>query len=196
MNLFNRLVTMLVLIVLWAAVVVVAALPEQAIAWAQAGLDWLERSLAALAALQPGWLYPLMRVLALVLATIILLIMLWLEVRRQRIPAARIQLPSGGEASVTAESIARRLAWHIDQLADVVQVYPEVQARGSSVDIRLELDTAPEVDVPMKTEEVMAVTREIVEQHMGLQLRKLKVDVRHTAFPDALPSAGSASNRK
>jgi hypothetical protein len=193
MNLFNRVMTMLVLVAAWAIVVVLAAAPEQALAWAQAGLDWVQQSLAALAALQPAWLYPLLRVLTLVLATIVLLIMLWLEVRRRRTPVVRVQLPSGGEAAVTADSVARRLAWHIDQLADVMHVYPEVQARGSGVDVHLTLDTAPDVDIPMKTEEVIAITREIIEQHMGLQLRKVKVELRHTEFPEVVGGATTAA---
>jgi hypothetical protein len=196
MNIFNRAVTVLVLIVLWAIIVVLAAMPEQALSWAQQGLSWLTQSLAALAALQPAWLYPLLRVLTIVLATVVLIVLLWLEVRRQRTPVVRVQLPSGGEAAVTAESVARRLAWHIDQLADVVQVYPEVQARGSSVDVQLALDTTPDVDVPMKTEEVIALTREIIEQHMGLQLRKVKVELRHTEFPRMVSSASSPVNRQ
>ncbi len=191
MNSFNRIVTVLVLVVLWAVVVLLAAAPEQALTWAQAGLDWVQQSLAALAARQPAWLYPLMRVLVLVLATTVLLMLLWLEVRRRRTPVVRVQMPSGGEAVVTAESVARRLAWHIDQLADVVQVFPEVQARGAGVEVRLTLDTAPDVDVPMKTEEVMALTREIIEQHMGLQLRRIKVELRHTDFPEVVGGAGA-----
>lgn len=192
MNLFNRMITLLVLVVLWAIIVLLVAVPGQALSWAQAGLDWLRQSLAALAELSPAWLYPLMRVLVLVLATIAFLVLLWLEVRRRRTPVVRVQVAAGGEAAVTAESVARRLAWHIDQLADVVQVFPEVQPRGAGVDVHLTLDTAPDVDVPMKTEEVIALTREIIEQHMGLQLRKVKVELRHAEFPEV---AGGSSAR-
>lgn len=186
MNAFNRLITVLVIIVLWLAIVLLAAVPQLALSWASAGLAGLESFLAFLDGLQPTWLYPLMRVGVIVLVTVIALALLWLELRRERTPAVRVQLASGGQAAVTADSVARRLAWHVDQLADVISVQPVVKTRGSGVDVHLDLETAPVVDVPMKTEEVMAVTRDVIEQQMGLQLRNLKVEIRHAPFPETL----------
>lgn len=186
MNVFNRIVTVLAILLVWAAIVLLAAVPEQALTWARAGLDWIEQWMVVLAGLSFSWLYPLLRVSTIVLTTGIMVILLWQELHRRVTPAVRVQLQSGGEASVTADSVARRLAWHIDQLADVISVDPRVEARGNSVDIHLELETAPDVEVPMKTEEVMAITREIIDQQMGLQLRKLKVDIRHAPYPEPL----------
>lgn len=196
MNLFNRLVTIVVLVVVWVTLVALAAAPSQALAWAQAGLDRLAQWLAGLETLQPAWLYALVRVGTVVLSTLILLGLLWLELRRGRVPTVRVVLPSGGQATVTAESVERRLAWHIDQLADVIEVYPRVQPHGTSLDVRLDLETSPEVDIPLKSEEVMALTREVVEQQMGLQLRHIKVEVRHADFPEPVPTSSASTNRK
>ncbi|MEA3334521.1 MAG: hypothetical protein U9R25_01325 [Chloroflexota bacterium] len=185
MNAFNRVITILVLILAWAAVVLVAAIPETALSWVQQGLLWLEQSLATLAGFNPSWLYPLLRAATIVLSTIIAAGLLWLELRRDKTPAVKVSLQSGGEAAVTTESVARRLSWHVDQLADVIRSTPNVRARGNSVDIQLDLETAPDVDVPMKTEEVMAVTREVIEDQMGLQLNRLKVNIHHAPFPES-----------
>lgn len=195
MNHFNRVVTIVVAIVLYLAVVLVAGAPSQAMAWAQESVDWLGQLLASLEALSPAWIYPIGRVLALVLATVALLALLWLELRRRKAPVVRVQLPSGAQATVTAESVARRLAWHVDQLADVVHVTPEVRTRGTSVDIFMVLETAPEVDIPLKSEEAMALAREVVERDMGLQLRNLKVEVHHAPYPDRNHAVNSASKR-
>lgn len=195
MNHFNRVVTIAVAIVLYLAVVLVAGAPAQAMAWVQGSVDWLAQVLASLEALSPAWIYPIGRVLALVLATVALLALLWLELRRRKVPVVRVQLPSGAQATVTAESVARRLAWHVDQLADVVNAAPQVRTRGTSVDILMVLETAPEVDIPLKSEEVMAVVKEVVERDMGLQLRQLKVEVHHAPYPDRNHTVNSASKR-
>jgi len=78
------------------------------------------------------------------------------------------------------------VGWHVDQLTDVITVIPQVRTRGTAVDITLDLETTPDVDVPMKTEEVMAVVRDVVEGQMGLQLRRVKVNVRHAPYGEAL----------
>lgn len=186
MSVLNRIVTMLALILGWLVVVLLAAVPELALEWARLGLDWVEQFLSSLAGLRISWLYPVLRVAVILLATAILVSLLWLELRRKRPPAVKVQLPSGGQAAVTADSVSRRLAWHIDQLADIIAVEPTVMRRGGGVEVHLQVETAPDVDVPMKTEEVMAVTRDVIETQMGLQLRKVKVDLSHAAFPDTL----------
>ena len=67
-------------------------------------------------------------------------------------------------------------------MAEVINVMPSVKSRGGAVDIRLEIETAPDVDIPMKTDEVVEVTREVIEQDMGLRLGKLDVHVRCAPF--------------
>lgn len=186
MNVINRIIAVLVVILLWMAVVVLAAVPEQALSWARQGLDWVEVSLFQLAALRPGWLYPLLRGGTIIVATLLALAWLLQELRRKRTSVVKMRLPSGGEAAVTADSISRRLAWHIDQLADVNSVTPVVRTRGGSVDVDLNLQTAPDVDVPMKTEEVVAVARDVIETQMGLQLNKVKVNIDHAPFKSPL----------
>ncbi len=186
MNVINRIITVLVVILLWAAIVVLAAAPEQALAWAHQGLDWVEVSLFRVASMQPGWLYPLLRGATIIVITLLTLAWVMQELRRKQTPVVKMRLPSGGEAAVTADSISRRLAWHIDQLADVNSVTPVVRTRGNSVDLDLNLQTAPDVDVPMKTEEVVAVARDVIETQMGLQLNKVKVNIEHAPFKPAL----------
>ncbi len=63
---------------------------------------------------------------------------------------------------------------------------PVVRTRGASVDVDLNLQTAPDVDVAMKTEEVVAVARDVIETQMGLQLNKVKVNIDHAPFKPAL----------
>jgi len=106
-----------------------------------------------------------------------------MELRRPRKKTVRVQKLAGGEAHITIDSIAQRLAYNIDQLPDVIKVSPKIDSRARGVDIDLLLETTPDIDVPMKTEEVLQVTREVVGERMGLKLGKVQVSIKHAPFP-------------
>ena len=67
----------------------------------------------------------------------------------------------------------------------MVSETPEVKAHGNSVDIKLNVRTTPDIEVPMKTEEILAVTREVVEQRMGLRLGKAEVQIDHAPYAES-----------
>jgi hypothetical protein len=48
------------------------------------------------------------------------------------------------------------------------------------VNVLLELETSPDVDIPSKVEEVSQAARELVESRMGLRVANLKVLVKHS----------------
>ena len=110
--------------------------------------------------------------------------LLWLELWPHRQRGVRMKTIKGSSVELDTDSIARRLTWHLDQLADVITVFPDVKSRGNAVDIQLEVETAPDIDVPMKTDEVVESTRDIIEGDMGLRLGKLDVRMRHLPFED------------
>lgn len=186
MNLLNRFATILIIILVWFVIVLVVAAPESAQVWTQQGLDWAGASLDSFSSQQPGWLYLLIRAGIIVSVTLIAIALLWAEVRRKKTPVVKIRAASGGEATVTAESVERRLAWHLDQLADVVSASPHIRAHGSSVDVKVELETSPDVDIPMKTEEVVAVSRDVIETQMGLRVNKTEVQIKHAPYEAVL----------
>jgi hypothetical protein len=68
-------------------------------------------------------------------------------------------------------------------LPDVVKVSPRINGRSRGVDVDLILETSPDIDVPMKTEEVIEVTREIIVERMGLKLGKVQVKIKHAPYP-------------
>jgi hypothetical protein len=51
------------------------------------------------------------------------------------------------------------------------------------VDVNLVLETSPDIDVPMKTEEVIEVTREVIVERLGLKLGKVQVKIKHAPYP-------------
>ena len=110
---------------------------------------------------------------------------LWLEVRRPRAKTIKVLKISGGEAELTIDSIANRLEYNIDQLADIIKVKPIISPGRKGVKVDLELETSPEIEVPMKTEEIQQLTKDIVETRMGLRLDSVRVLIRHAPYPPA-----------
>lgn len=175
MNVLNRLVALLLLIGIIALVVTIFIWPLQTINWAQHWLSAAETSITV-------YTWPIILaggIVIILLAFILILIELFARRRRKTVKVRNVR---GGNAELRTESIGRRIAWHLDRLADVVKVTPRVKAKGSGVDIVLNLETGPHVDVPMKTEEVLAVVREQVEVKMGLKLRSVDVKIKNAPF--------------
>ena len=178
MNAFNRVVATLLWLALLAALSVTAVIPLETLAWLQGQLAHAESLLAAHQADNPSNF--LIGQVAVAVASVAFFgFLAVLEVWTARRRGVRIRTAQGGSAELDTSSISRRLSWRLDQLAEIITVTPSVKAKGGSVDIKLEIETAPDVDVPMKTDEVVEVTREIIEQDMGLKLGKLDVRVRY-----------------
>ncbi len=182
-NLFNRLVAVVVWLALLAGIIYLAAAPVGTFTTVSARMDAFAEQLTLWQAANATNF--LIGQIAVGLAALLLFgTLLWVELWPKRKRGVRVHTSEGGSVELDTASIARRLAWHLDQLAEVITVFPSVKARGSAVDIQLEIETAPEIDVPMKTDEVVEVTRDIIEQDLGLKLGKLDVRMRHVPFSE------------
>lgn len=183
MNYFNRLLVVVVLLGIFACVLASAVVPFGVLSLAQQGLTQLNETLSQ-RYLDDAQQFRLIQVLTVIGATIVLLPLLWWEIRRRGPATVRVSSGSGERATLTADSVTQRLAWHIDQLPDVVNVTPTVRSHGGAVDVKLTVRTTPDIDVPMKTDEIIAVTREVVEERMGLRLGKVQVQINHAPYAD------------
>jgi uncharacterized alkaline shock family protein YloU len=183
MNTFNRVVVVLLLLAIIVVMTVVLVVPQPMIEVLQGWLWNLDYNLALV---NPLTLLVVGVALAL-LVDVICAVLIWFEIRRRRPRAIRVRSISGGQAELTVESIARRLEHNIAQIDGVVFVKPNVWGKRSGVEVELDLETNPEVDVPTKTEEVCQVTREAIEDKMGLRLRKVKVNIKHAPYPTEPP---------
>jgi uncharacterized alkaline shock family protein YloU len=183
MNVFNRLVVIILLVVSMIVVPVVLVLvPARPDVVAIIGQQSLGRLMAMSAQNQIRFI--IVGVSLAVLTFVVCGLLLWLELRRPHGRAVKVQEVSGDEAKVTTDSIARRLEYNIDQLAQVISVKPKIMSKGKGVHVRLNVETAPEVDVPAKTEEISEVAREVIEERMGLKLAgKLEINIKHAPYP-------------
>jgi hypothetical protein len=184
MGLFNRFVAILLWLILLALFCILAVVPLDVLHKAQA---FLESSIGSLSAWQNDnpTNFLIAQVASGVVAILIFGTLLWVEIWTWQRRGVRIRTVDGSSAELDTASVGRRLGWHLDQLAEIIKAVPIVKARGNSVDVKLEIEAASDVDIPMKTDEVVEVTRDVIEQDLGLKLGKLDVHMRCAPFePD------------
>lgn len=184
MNTFNRVVVVLLLLAIIIVMTIVLVVPRPAI---EVLHGWLWDLDANLSLADPLALLVVGIALAL-LVDVVCAVLIWLEFRRRRPRAIRLRGISGGQAELTVDSVARRLEHNISQLEGITFVQPNVWGRGGGVEVELDLETSPEVDVPTKTEEVCQVAREAIEDKMGLKLSKVRVNIKHAPYPTESPT--------
>ena len=128
---------------------------------------------------------------------IIFILLIVLEVRRPTPRAIRVKKAAGGEVQVSVGSIADRLKYEIDQLSNVLRTKPKVVAKRGGVVLELDVETAAEIDVPAKAEQIVETARRVVEEKMGLKLaRPPKVNLRAVPYPSTPRYSGPPSPPK
>jgi hypothetical protein len=178
MNTFNRVVAIALWLLLLALLCIAAVMPFPVVETVQGQLTALAEQLQRWQA-EDATNFLIGQIALGVVSLLVFGLLIGLEIWAGRRRGVRIRTVQGGSAELDTVSISRRLSWHLDQLAEIISVVPIVRSKGNSVDIKLEIEAAPDVDVPMKTDEVVAVTRDVVEQDMGLKLGKLDVHMRY-----------------
>jgi uncharacterized alkaline shock family protein YloU len=128
------------------------------------------------------------------------IILLWLEVRRTARDTIRISKVSGSEAHLSTQAVAQSLIYYVDALEGVVRVRPRLAADAKAISVRLDVETTPDVDVRAKTEEISQTARNVIEDRLGLKLKRLNIHIHHSSFgrnmqpslsPNVKPSAMS-----
>lgn len=177
MNTFNRIVMVLGILVWIAAVTFVVLLPLDAVGVARIGLDQFEQALfddqffTAFLAVCGGALF-------------LLLVLLILEIRRPRRRTVRIKTQGRGNAQLDVESVTQSLEYRVDELAGVRQVRTHIHSRGKDVDVALDLDTSPSVNIPVLTDQVVSLAQDIVEGQLGLKIHgQVRVNIKHEPYP-------------
>ncbi len=185
MALFNRIVMAIIWLFLLISISIIAVAPLQTIHQSQQLLAIALTTLQDWQAIDPSNFIIAQATLG-IAAVLIFGILCWLEIWGMRQRGVRIRTATGGSAELDTASISRRLEWHLEQVAEVNSVIPTVHAKGGAVNIRLEVEVAPEVDIPLKTDEVVALARDVVEEDIGLKLGKLDVQMRFAPLEPSL----------
>lgn len=180
MNAFNRLVVILLLAVILIVATVFFVVPKPTLTTIGAVSDNLYEQLDRV---QNLFLLIIGVILA-IITWIVCFVIFYLEIRRPRVRAIKAQTASGGAAEVAVASIAKRLTYHIDQLADVISVKPKISTRrAGGVDVDLEVEISPEIDIAMKDEEIRQVVTHVVGEQMGLKPGKIHLSFKDGPYP-------------
>jgi len=177
MNVFNRVVMVILLLGLIALAVFLLVRPLQAVAWAQVNLEYFEAQVV-----DPAFWNTFF--LATLGAIGVLVILLWLEIRKRRRKTVRVRTRAKSDAQLAVESVSHSLEYRIDELAGVRKVVPKVRSYGKSVKVQLDLDTSPSVNIGLLTDQIVDMVHDIVEGQLGLKMAgKVRVNVHHEPYP-------------
>jgi hypothetical protein len=189
MNVFNRVTIVVLALAAIVAVTAICLFPDFFIERLSELAQWLNGIQPRLALVDR-----LILIGIFVAVDFVLLLLVVLELRRPGAKAVRVQQVEGGTALLTADSIKRRLAFHIDGLPDVVGVKPQVQIKGDTVRVAVDVQTSAAVNVPGMAREIVSVIRMVITETMGLKLKGVpQVNIRTGSYKDvALPPAEAA----
>jgi hypothetical protein len=182
MNIFNRgvviLLTLTLLIAIPICLCVFLAFPSDTFTYGKAWLSLVQDRFdmnTYLTAIVLGIMFG-------VLTELFLLLLLIAEILPRRKKTIKVQMVEGGEARLHLNSIIQRLRYEVDRLPEITDVRPRVKAKGKGIEVFLDVKTSPTVDVPSKTEELVALVREQVENRMGIRLNKVTVNITHSPY--------------
>jgi len=174
MDIFNRVLVILVLVLLIAALVWAMLQPLFFVEVLQVVGEGLEEIVYS-----NYFLYLGVAAVSLLIA----LVFLWLELRRRTRKTVRVHQVSSGEVELSVASIGQSLEYFVNGLEGVIRVKPKIVSKGKAVDVILNVETRPDVNVLSKTNEICEVARDVVEGRLGLQLRKIHANIKHAPYP-------------
>jgi hypothetical protein len=183
MNLFNRIV--IILLILAAMILIPLALmfPEQAQFALRNTADIIQANIDWLNTLTPGAQIGVRLLLSAMgmVAFIIGLLFLVLEVIRIRRTTVRLK---DGSGELMMNGVAGHLTYYVDLLPDILRVKPTVRSTGKSVHVALYVETAPGINVPEKSREIRETAQRVLEDQLGLQVkREIKVMIKPVPYP-------------
>lgn len=179
MNILNRALVILLTLAALALITVVSAAPVE---MANLAAAWLV-NLASWANL----LLPFGRIIVAGIGfglALVLLFWLWLEIRTPNYRTVRVVKAQGSQAEVSVRTLAERLEYAVDSLPDVLKADARLRSYRRNVQVTMQVEIRPGIEVASKVDEIGAAIRTVVEDTMGLALRgRPKVRVEAVRFP-------------
>ncbi len=203
MNVFNRILSVLFMLIVAVGGAVALIAPAATLQMAQQLANFGHNLLGEL----PAGLRLVARIAMAGLFSLFMAVLLWLELRRPQAKSVEVQRAQGGKIKLTTSDIQRRIGESVSAVDGVRSTKVFVDARNKSVAARVEVVTEPGFEPVSKGEEIAESTRAIIEDQLGLkmfakphvtvQVGKLAKGIKMPAMlggprkPDAiLPAAG------
>lgn len=123
--------------------------------------------------------FPLLFCLGLaLLVAVVSLLLLYAELMPSGKVRMRLKSIQGADVMMSADAITTQLKYALDPLPGVISVDPKVsKGKNDAVDVSVELTTTSDVSVKEKTDEVMDVTRTVLEGGLGLRVGNVQIKI-------------------
>ncbi|MBI4672984.1 MAG: hypothetical protein HY741_15115 [Chloroflexi bacterium] len=138
-----------------------------------------------------GNVYPLFFCLGMALIGAVLsVLLLYMELIPSGKMRMRLKSIQGADVMLSADAITTQLQYALDPLPGVLNVHPKVgKGKDDTVDVMVEMSTTSDVEIKQKTNEVMDVTRTVLEGGLGLRVGKVQIKIDQMKPPKkSLPS--------
>ncbi len=100
----------------------------------------------------------------------LLLMAIFLEVRRGGQRYIRVQQVAGGMATIGVDSVTQLLHYKLDPLPGVIKVIPDIRAKGNRVDARVEVGVSRGTNVPETANRVIREIQSALTDDLGMQI--------------------------
>jgi len=188
MNLFNRVVLTILLLILLAIAVFALLVPGTLLGALRDGVTGLYTAVVPYRITSGAfWAYLGSGVGIIALCVLFL----WLELRPQRRKAVEVADSEGRMIQVSVKAITQRLQSALAGVADVKRAKPTVISRGKKADVNLEVEVDPATDLRFKTQEITQLAREVIQDQLGVSVGKVRVDMQYSPA-SALPATRPA----
>jgi hypothetical protein len=167
LNLLNRLIVSLLLVVVVGLLLAVAVTP-------QGVASFVVDQLSLVQATSFSVIDRLLIAAGCIVISALCLILL--RVQWSRSPLRSVPLQGGGSTELATESVVERLKNDVSAVAEVRQVLPVIHVRGKVVDVAVEVRTDASVDVPTKAAEVDQVVKDSIGR-LGLRLGRVRTKI-------------------
>ncbi|MDY0020161.1 MAG: hypothetical protein RBT47_09185 [Anaerolineae bacterium] len=166
MNTLNRVVMVVLLVMLAAAVSAFCIIPHAVLR--EVGV-WATAASKQLLGME-GWVRLVAGIGLAVLFDLAVLLFIYLELRPAPKHTIRVQNLTGGMASVGIESVVQQLQYRLDPVFNVINARPIVKAKGDKVHAVVDVTVAPGSNIPEMAARLVEVVRQTLTEELGLQV--------------------------
>jgi len=118
------------------------------------------------------------------LTSVFALLLLYLELMPGGKVRMKLKSIQGADVIMSSDAITTQLQYAIEPLPGVIRAVPHVsKGKGDALDVLVDLTTTPDVEIKTKTDEVMDVTRTVVEGGLGLRVGKVQIKLDQMKAP-------------
>lgn len=185
-NTLNRIVIVVVALILIVGLTALFLLPQLVLTGlGQWMLDWGNYFYGV-----DPWVRVGVGVILAIVFDLLLMLVVFFEVRRGRKRFIRVQQVAGGMANISTDSVVELLEHRLDPIPGVIEVTPHIQAKGNRVTARVDAGVSRGTNVPQTANQLIKTIQAALTDELGLQIAG-QPEVKVTVVQQRGEGAGS-----